>query len=233
LLAGLPRAKYDVAILTSNKLPPRCPLQGDLKGELEKRGGREIRTPLRRWTGAWLQYQAFAHDLQHRVAKTAQILRDQQIDVVVTHGLNLIEPALAARVCGLPHIWSLGEAIDDPASAPLLQAEQLYPLVTGLSFRVVIGSQAMKLAFDRHGASAKVEMIDAALREGEAQLHVQRMVQIIGEACEAARGVPDESDWVAVLEIILHLKNLALSRCKPAGQEVSLLQKARAYLRAA
>ncbi len=234
LLHGLPRAKYDVAILTHSKLPPRCPLHGDLKAELQRRGGLELRTPMRQWTGEWLQFQAFARDLQQRVAKTAQILRDQQIDVVVTHGLNLIEPALAARVCGVPHIWCLGEAIpDDPASAPLLRDQQLYPLIRELSFRVAVGSAAIKAAFDRHGSSAKVEMVDAALPEGEARQHVARMAQIIDHACAAERAAADESDWVAVLEIILHLKNLALSRCQLARQEATLFQKARAYLRAA
>jgi glycosyltransferase involved in cell wall biosynthesis len=166
LLEGLPRDKYDISVLVPYKPLVHRPHQADLAAHIRRLGIRTRYSSLRWWAGRLPRYRAFAHGLDERVASIADLLRRERIDLVVSNSGVVAEAALAARRCGIPHVWHVLELFShDPGLRPFVPLGQLYSLMGRLSHRIVAVSHAVGAEFDRYAPSDKLRVIHTGLPE--------------------------------------------------------------------
>jgi len=148
--------------------PPRRPIcrpgLGDGIAPIERLGVPVIRSPLEWWLGSWPRYTGFVRGLARRVQALAQVIRQRQIDLVVTNTATVVEGALAARACGVRHVWHVLEMpARDPVLKPFLSPEELYRTVTGLSHRVVFVSKAVLGEMRAYGGGQNAVVVHTGL----------------------------------------------------------------------
>jgi glycosyltransferase involved in cell wall biosynthesis len=84
-----------------------------------------------------------------RVASLVRYIRRHRIDLVYTNTAVLFEPALAARLAGVPHVWHIHEVLRrgniDHTAVPLRVARGL---IGRLSHRVIFESNASRAAYE-------------------------------------------------------------------------------------
>jgi len=122
------------------------------------------RTDLIWWVRDWRHDAAFAARLTQRVERLTDIIRRAAPGVVVTNTSVVVEGALAAAQCGVPHVWHVLEMLsEDPDLAPFLPLDEFYGLVAGWSSRVVAVSQAVADEIRTFAPEAAVEVIPTGL----------------------------------------------------------------------
>ena len=141
VVCGLDRRRYHPVVVV--------PEEGPLKRELE-RCGVETEVSDVRWWGGWpggagATHRRFTEGLSDRVRSMTRIIEHHRIEIAVTNTCVVAELALAAKECGIPHVWYVHEMLSqDPGLAALLQLKTLYALMLSLSARVVVVSNAVK-----------------------------------------------------------------------------------------
>src|SRR5262249_12982255 len=111
--------------------------------ELDKLGIEYRFLPLgvlrRRYFKPW-RLPLFALEVLTGQRSLLKIIKEKQIAIVPTNTNTILASALAARIAGLPHIWSVHELVLDPA----LIRSSLHYLIPRLSTRVVTVSRAVR-----------------------------------------------------------------------------------------
>lgn len=108
------------------------------------------------WGRGWLR--TFGHLLP--VLRLCQIIRAQKIDLVYTNTVMMLDGALAARLCGVPHIWHIKEWIGAQARVKFLLPDALLVwLIAHLSARVLVMSDFIAAVFVRHGITNKLQVL--------------------------------------------------------------------------
>lgn len=140
--------------LDKAKFEPIVAMPGDgpLKTYLESIDVKTITTPLEWWTPIWFffgegHYYKFLAGLKQRVDNLVKIINENDINVVHTSTLPVIDGAIAAKIAALPHIWHLHGRFDGSASSTFgtyVSIDNLYSMVSQLSARVVAVSQIVK-----------------------------------------------------------------------------------------
>ncbi len=164
LLAGLPREKYESLAL----LPPKGILRrrgkGDITKTIKNMGVRTKRASLRWWVGDWTRYEPFARGLDKRVRNIARIIQREQVQLVLSNSCVVVEGALAANRCGVPHLWYVHEMLArDPVLNPFLPPERFYTLLSTLSSKVVVVSRSVKAEIEQFGPAPKVEVLHTGI----------------------------------------------------------------------
>jgi glycosyltransferase involved in cell wall biosynthesis len=166
LLEGLPGSKYDISVLLPHKPWVRRWYHQDLAARIRGLGIRIGYTPLKWWAGRPARYPAFAQGLEDRVERIAEVLQQEHVDLVVSNSGVIAEAALAARRCGIPHVWHVLELLGrDPGLRPFLPLEQLYGLMGRLSCRIIAVSNAVRAELDPYVPSDKLRVIHTGLPE--------------------------------------------------------------------
>lgn len=108
------------------------------------------------WGRGWLG--TLGHLLP--VLRLCQIIRQQKIDIVYTNTVMILDGALAARLCGVPHVWHIKEWIGAQARVkfPLPDA-LLVRLIAHLSARVLVMTDFIGEIFVRHGVTDKLQVL--------------------------------------------------------------------------
>jgi glycosyltransferase involved in cell wall biosynthesis len=170
LLKGLSREKYDVSVM----LPPK-PLIHRLHQQNLRKLIEELDMPvhtanLRWWVGRWPRYRAFADGLADRVAKIVRLIRKEQFDLVVSNSSAFAEGALAARYCGIPHVWHMLEMLnDDPVLHSFMPLARLYRIMDSLSSRIITVSEAVKKQLVPYVQNDKLRIVHTGLPEIKAR----------------------------------------------------------------
>ena len=163
LLERLPRDRFTPTVVMRDH--PR-PLRGPGRLETLCREWQidARRVDLKWWVRDWQHDAAFAHGLERRVDRIAQIIAERQIDLVVTNTSAVVEGALAARRCGVPHVWHVLEMLSqDPVLRPFLPLSEFYGLVQQLSHKIIVVSQAVKDEIERFCPTAPIEIVHTGL----------------------------------------------------------------------
>jgi glycosyltransferase involved in cell wall biosynthesis len=127
------------------------------------------------------------------VASLVKLINEEKIDLVVTNTATVLDGAFAARCANIPHIWYVHEILSqDPDLLPLLAypLTHLYPLISFLSSKIFVVSQAVKheligyLSEDEH---SKIRVIHNGIKfaEGEPpQRGTGDVVLSVGTVCK-------------------------------------------------
>ena len=199
LLKGLNRNKYDLSVL----VPPQSIIgyrgQQDLGKLVAELDIPVYRTPIRWWVGRWPRYPAFAMGLPKRVAKVARFIRKKRIELVVSNSSVFVEGALAARCCGIPHVWHVLEMLEhDPTLRPILPLHQLRRLMASLSARIVAVSSAVSREFEPYVQPDKLRVVHTGVPEAEPQ--------VTGEPKRIMFDLPRDTPVVAFIGLLSERK---------------------------
>src|SRR5690606_3217697 len=94
------------------------------------------------------------------VRSLAHLIRSQQIDLVHTGTALNLEGALAARLCGVPHVWHVKEWIGQGGRVQFpLPDPLLVRFMAALSRRILVMSLFIGDIFVRHGQADKLEVV--------------------------------------------------------------------------
>lgn len=148
---------------------------GDGAEPMRRLGLPIVRSPVDWWLGSWPRHHGFATGLQKRVNRLIEVIRQQQIDLVFTNTATIVEGALAARACGVRHVWHVLEMVGrDPVLAPFLPIDELNRILIDLSDRVVVVSEAVKRNIATHHKADNICVVHTGLPRTAAAAPVPR-----------------------------------------------------------
>lgn len=136
---------------------------------------------------------SFLRNLRSRVWSFARLIQDHNIDLVYTNALTCLDAAIAAKMCGRPHVWHIRECISrNPDLKGYLPAPLIRRIVGALSAGIVVNSQYLARQFRRnpcpvHVVHNGVDLVQFAPRERTGILHRElgleassRLIGIVG-----------------------------------------------------
>jgi glycosyltransferase involved in cell wall biosynthesis/SAM-dependent methyltransferase len=154
LLKGIDSRKYEAAVV--------LPGHGRLEEKIHELG---IRSRLLE-VGWWVkmipssQHGGFREGLERRVGALAEVIRQERADLVFTNTVVVVEGALAARLCGVPHVWHILELLSrDPDLVPLLDLPDFYSLLNALTDKVVVVSRSVQAEIGCFVKSEKIQVV--------------------------------------------------------------------------
>lgn len=143
------------------------PEDGPLKANLEGIGIKTIITPLEWWTPIWFfygerHYYRFLAGLKQRVDNLVKIINENEINVIHSSTLPVVDGAIAAKISGIPHIWHLHGRFNGSASSSFgtyLPIEIIYRIVDQFSWQIVAVSQILKDFLSSYVTPSKIKLI--------------------------------------------------------------------------
>jgi glycosyltransferase involved in cell wall biosynthesis len=163
LLRHLEPAKYDVTVL--------FPWDGPMVESARGLGYKVELEPFIWWMcfppSLWY-YKRLGLGVLPTVARLASYIRRRRIDLVYSNSAFIFEPALAARLAGVPHVWHVHEVLDRGyVERPVLPLRWIIGLIDRLSDRVIFESHASKNVYARVGSEKKCVVVHNSLRFGD------------------------------------------------------------------
>ena len=143
------------------------PEDGPLTETLSGMGIKTLITPLEWWTPIWFffgerHYYKFLAGLKQRVDNLVKIINENDINVVHTSTLPVIDGAIAAKISGRPHIWHLHGRFNGSASSSFgtyFPIDVIYRIVDQLSWQIVAVSQIVKDFLSSYITPSKIKLI--------------------------------------------------------------------------
>ncbi|MGE0784335.1 MAG: glycosyltransferase [Sandaracinaceae bacterium] len=138
------------------------PANGVLEDRLAALGVPLGFTPLVPWIdrSATRHWERFGDGLSARVSALARWIEREEVELVLTNSSVIVEPGLAARWVGVPHVWRVHETLHAHRNlAHRLPLEASFALLDALSDRVSCVSQAVADALTPHVDPARIEVI--------------------------------------------------------------------------
>ena len=172
LLKALPRHQFDPLVLV--------PDDGALRESISALGIETrvqpvplwVRPAADRWTDT---------GFSEGIAPIVKLIEQEHIDVVFSNTSVIVGGALAARICGIPHIWHVLEMLSsDPVLRPVLALPDFYSLMGILSDRVIAASDSVRSELEQHKTSANVEVIHSVVEEAEENSLDRRKENVFG-----------------------------------------------------
>jgi glycosyltransferase involved in cell wall biosynthesis len=135
-------------------------------------------------------------------------LRRNRIELVYSNSAVLFEPALAARIAGVPHIWHVHEVLEPGnVTAPVLPIWLVKRLVRGLSRRIIFESNASRNVYADAEQDQKSAVVYNCVRFPD------RTVSLDREEARRRLGFGDEQQVVSFVGQFSERKNpLLLAR---------------------
>lgn len=119
-----------------------------------------LRRPWRRLNHPFLLALLSFLSLPVRVGLLALLIRRKRIDIVYTNTATVLDGALAARLCGIPHVWHLREAVEgNPDLVSPIPVGWLPGFALSFSAAVVTNSGSLARRIFGEGAEPKVRVI--------------------------------------------------------------------------
>ena len=172
---GAPKVLYSlVKGLDKNKWTSivAIPEHGELEKQFEKIGIQTVITPMQNFN--------FSSNLRERVDKVVDIIDQEQVDLVVTNTICIIEGALAAKLTGVPHVWYVHElSSKDDQLTPPLDYPTFYATMDSLSDKLVVISKVVQEEISQFFPSKKLNLIYTGL-ENNAQAIVVDKKEFLG-----------------------------------------------------
>lgn len=171
LLASLDRSIVEPFVVVPN--------EGPFIGEVEKIGVPIYRRYMIHWvvTGArlncnyWTNLIEVVSGLRARAWAIARLIEKNQIDLVYSNTVTVIEGAIAARMCHVPHVWHLHEnVVGNPALRPVLPRSVLTHIVSALSDRIIVPSRYLMHEYRAGGILSKTMVVPNGVVFEQSQL---------------------------------------------------------------
>lgn len=167
-----------------------------------------IRTEIMRWT--WWLFRE--HSLWYwknltagsvlRIRRLAQMIRAQRIDLVYSSTATIFEPALAARLAGVPHLWHVHEVLDPTGRMePLLPIRWIQRLIRRYASLVVFESESARRVFEAGVPLPRSEVVYNSLRFDADEFPMSR------EECRGPLGLRPDERVVAFVGQFIERKN--------------------------
>ena len=200
LLKALPTDQFQSIVL--------LPEPGPLSEAIERLGIRTISGPFLPWVRPWMDH-CRGPRLEEGVAEIARLIQAESIDVVFTNTSVTVGGALAARRCGVPHVWHILEMLSsDPHLDPPVRLPEFYLLLDLLSDRIVAASNSVKAEIAQHLTTTKIDVIHTSVGSVE-QDTLERRKRIVFD-------VPEETFVVSFVGDMSERKGVEdLLRCVP------------------
>lgn len=199
LLQGLPRDQYQPFVA--------LPSEGVLTDAIRALGIETRLVTLRWWIGQGDKddghsYRVFAEGLADRVESICRIIREERIDVVFTNTSTVVDGALAAARCKVPHVWHVHELLSqDRALIPLLPLRHFYHLLSELSSSAVVVSEAVKREINQFCPTEKIQVVYNGLEDVV-------MDQAVQSTRQELLGIPDNVSLVVSVGLLSERKGV-------------------------
>jgi glycosyltransferase involved in cell wall biosynthesis len=143
------------------------PGDGPFADRLKSYDIKVVKTHMEWWTPAsWefgeKHYYRFLSSLNERVNRLADIIGENEINVVHSSTLTVLDGAIAAMVTGRPHIWDIRghfEGNDGSSFGIYLPIQTIYNIADSLSTRFVAVSHSVKRFLLRYLPGDKIDVI--------------------------------------------------------------------------
>jgi len=171
LVKGLDRTRFEPTVLVG--------AEGVLAARVRELGVPTRILPLCWWVR---DIEAFAHaSLRERVETLADLIYGERFDLVMSNTLAVLDGALAARLYGVPHVWSVHEMLSrDPALACFLEPAAVYRLLAVLAERIVGDSHAVAEEIMRHAPETRVAVVHTGLEPAGEPPRPSRKEELFG-----------------------------------------------------
>lgn len=127
---------------------------------------------------------AYREHLAARTLGLCEFILQRQIDLAFSNTAVVAEGALAAALCGVPHVWYVLELLSqDPDLEPLLDLASLYRFMDRFSSRLVVMSHAVEREIAQFLTSSRLMVIRpglAAPPPPRAPRHARPMIGFVG-----------------------------------------------------
>jgi len=200
LLAALPRDQFESIVL--------LPDGGALATAIEALGIETRRGPFLPWVRPWIDHWR-GPGFEEGVAEISRLIKTEKVDVVFSNTSVVVGGALAARLCGVPHVWHVLEMLSsDPHLKPTVGFREFYSLMQILSDKVIAGSHSVKAEIEQFVKSPATEIIHTVVEDTNEQAIERRK--------EAVFGVPEETFVISFVGDMSARKGIEdLIRCAP------------------
>lgn len=165
LLRGLPRNEYEAYLVI-----PDVPTQEQniVFSQLAKKvffiymswWNRKVELPML-WRFA-VEFRSFLKTWGHirPLWSLCKLIREYQIDIVYTDTVMILDGALAAKICGVPHIWHIKEWIGQQGRVKFgIPDGLLVRLIANLSTYVVVMTNFIGSTFNGYKPGDKVQLV--------------------------------------------------------------------------
>jgi glycosyltransferase involved in cell wall biosynthesis len=144
------------------------PSIGPLNTKIESIGIKTYITPLE-WNVSYsIKADVSGNKLKQRVNDLVQIMKAEKPDIVHTNTSVIWEGALAAKVCGVPHVWHVHENLSKhPSLSSLIPVPLHYWIMDELSEKVVVVSDYLKNKLEPFIVLGKLLTIYSGIDEEE------------------------------------------------------------------
>tara|TARA_R110000787_G_scaffold73084_3_gene162803 strand:- start:4149 stop:5321 length:1173 start_codon:yes stop_codon:yes gene_type:complete len=165
LVTKLDRSKFEPVVLV--------PWEGPLVDQLKQANVRYlIRCTIKHWipyrnSANWFYPFTYPIGLRARLWSLLQLIEAENIDLVYTNTVTVLEGAIAARRAGIPHIWHIHEPTSgNPDIVSFLPARWVSRLCMALSSRIILPSHALARRLYA-GAKSGVDVVHNGVDPGK------------------------------------------------------------------
>jgi glycosyltransferase involved in cell wall biosynthesis len=126
-------------------------------------------------------YVKFIGGLKERVNALTNLIKKEKIDLVFTNTSTILEGALAARICGIPHVWHVLELLSlDPGLCPFLDLQAFYTLLNTITDKIVVVSKSVEEEIRQFIKTEKIEVIHTGIEVQNGEFIHQDKRKIFG-----------------------------------------------------
>ncbi|MFX0196932.1 MAG: glycosyltransferase family 4 protein [Candidatus Hodarchaeota archaeon] len=105
-------------------------------------------------------YRRFVDKLRERVNALINVIKTEKIDLVFTNTSTILDGALAAQICGIPHVWHILELLSsDPGLFPVLDLRAFYALLNTITDKMIVVSKCVEEEIRQFIQTEKIEVI--------------------------------------------------------------------------
>ncbi|WP_162605033.1 glycosyltransferase [Geomonas terrae] len=97
------------------------------------------------------------------IRKYAEVIEEEEIDVVYTNTITRLAGAIAAKSSGVPHVWHIREVLENHPLKSIFGQETAFSLVNYLSDRIIANSCAVAQQFPSAASPSKVNVVHNAI----------------------------------------------------------------------
>ena len=127
------------------------PANGPMDSEVSALGIPVYHIPFGRWIGNTFTFIKFIVFFSSSIPRIRSIVKKEQIHLVYSNTMVVLEGALVAKMMKLPHIWHLREIVrENPNLKALFGIERTHRMISKLSTKIIAISNAVAQSFVAH-----------------------------------------------------------------------------------
>jgi glycosyltransferase involved in cell wall biosynthesis len=143
--------------------------------------------------------------LPGNVFMLVRLIQRNSIDLVHTNTITVLDGAIAAKLCGIPHVWHIHEILPETLHLkPYLSLRLLYRTISSLSGVVIVVSEAVRESIVRVRAIPHLRVVHNGIRNSP-----EYDAELAGVDLRKELGIPQDVVVVAIIGAVLPIKGHA------------------------